>query len=259
MLSTNLPGFGKKQPLSDIAMSTHPAKRVLVVDDEQDILDLIRYNLAKEGYEVSTAKNGKEALEHAPGKTDLIVLDLMMPVMDGLEVCRRLKQDPKTSAIPIIFLTARSSEKDEIEALDTGADDYLQKPISPRKLVARVRAVFRRQDSGRDEEQEPSSIVAGPLEIDRSTYTVRQSGTEIFLPRKEFEILALLASHPGKVYSREMLLNRIWGNDVVVVDRTVDVHIRKIREKLGGDEDLVETIKGVGYRFRGAAGRTATK
>jgi two-component system, OmpR family, alkaline phosphatase synthesis response regulator PhoP len=233
-------------------MTTHPPKRVLVVDDEQDILDLIRYNLAKEGYEVSTAKNGKEALERASGRTDLIVLDLMMPVMDGLEACRRLKQDPKTSAIPIIFLTARSSETDEIEALDTGADDYLQKPISPRKLVARVRAAFRRQEAGREDGQEASSIVAGPLEIDRSTYTVRRSGTEIFLPRKEFEILALLASHPGKVFSREMLLNRIWGNDVVVVDRTIDVHIRKIREKLGGDEDLVETIKGVGYRFRGA-------
>ncbi len=232
-------------------MPAHTARCVLVVDDEQDILDLIRYNLAKEGYEVLTAKNGKEALERVSGSVDLIILDLMMPVMDGLEACRRLKQDPKTAAIPIMFLTARSSEKDEIEALDIGADDYLHKPISPRKLVARVRAAFRRKDSGQDHEQDQPAIIAGPLEIDRSTYTVRKSGAEVFLPRKEFEILALLASHPGKVFSREMLLNRIWGNDVVVVDRTVDVHIRKIREKLGEDEELIETIKGVGYRFRG--------
>ncbi len=231
-------------------MSAHPAKRVLVVDDEQDILDLIRYNLAKEGYEVTTAKNGKEAIERAPGKADLIVLDLMMPVMDGLEACRRLKQDPKTATIPIIFLTARSSEKDEIEALESGADDFLQKPISPRKLVARVKATIRRREAGKDDNGAQTLIVAGPLEIDRSSYTVRRSGSEVSLPRKEFEILALLAAHPGKVFSREMLLNRIWGGDVVVVDRTVDVHIRKIREKLGGNEELIETIKGVGYRFR---------
>jgi two-component system alkaline phosphatase synthesis response regulator PhoP len=226
------------------------SKHILVVDDERDIVDLIRYNLTKEGYAVSAAHNGREALEKADAKTDLVILDLMMPVLDGFETCKRLKSVPATSSIPVIFLTARSSEVDEVVGLELGADDYIQKPISPRKLVARVKAVLRRREQHGEDASEVPTIRIGRLEIDRRSYTVRHGKKEVFFPRKEFEILALLAAHPGKVYSREMLLNAIWGSDVVVIDRTVDVHIRKIREKLGDDAEAIETIKGVGYRYR---------
>jgi two-component system alkaline phosphatase synthesis response regulator PhoP len=224
-------------------------RRVLVVDDERDIVDLIRYNLSKEGYEVSVAYNGQQALERAPG-CDLVILDLMMPVLDGFETCKRLKADSRTAPIPVVFLTAKSGEIDEVVGLELGADDYIQKPISPRKLVARVKAVFRRSDASRGESTEETVIRVDRLEINRSTFTVRIGNREVFFPRKEFELLALLASTPGKVYSREMLLNTIWGTDVIVIDRTVDVHIRKIREKLGDDASAIETIKGVGYRYR---------
>ncbi len=224
-------------------------KRVLVVDDERDIVDLIRYNLTKEGYEVSVAHNGLQAIDKATA-CDLVILDLMMPVMDGFEACRRLKGDPKTARIPVIFLTAKAGEIDEVVGLELGADDYIQKPISPRKLVARVKAVFRRYEAPRGESADDPVIKVDRLEINRSTYTITIGKKEVFFPRKEFELLALLASNPGKVYSREMLLNTIWGADVVVVDRTVDVHIRKIREKLGDDAAAIETIKGVGYRYR---------
>ncbi|HTY01140.1 MAG TPA: response regulator transcription factor [Bacteroidota bacterium] len=224
-------------------------KRVLVVDDERDIVDLIRYNLTKEGYEVGVAHNGQQALEKAPG-SDLVILDLMMPVMDGFEACRRLKADPKTGRIPVIFLTAKAGEIDEVVGLELGADDYIQKPISPRKLVARVKAIFRRYESPHGEAADEGVIKVNRLEINRSTYTVTIGKKEVFFPRKEFELIALLAGNPGKVYSRETLLNLIWGSDVVVVDRTVDVHIRKIREKLGDDAAAIETIKGVGYRYR---------
>jgi len=225
-------------------------KRVLVVDDERDIVDLIRYNLKQEGYEVSVAYDGQEALEAAAAGTDMVILDLMMPVLDGFETCKRLKADSKTSGIPVIFLTARSGEVDEVIGLELGADDYIQKPISPRKLVARVKAVFRRMEIPRDGQGEEPVIRIERLEINRATFTVRIGKREVFFPRKEFEVLALLAGNPGKVYSREMLLNAIWGSDVIVIDRTVDVHIRKVREKLGDDADSIETIKGVGYRFR---------
>jgi two-component system, OmpR family, alkaline phosphatase synthesis response regulator PhoP len=223
-------------------------KKVLVVDDERDIVDLLRYNLSKEGYDVIAAHNGKEALEKAAFDPDLVILDVMMPILDGFETCKRLKSDPRTSQIPVIFLTASSSEVDEVLGLELGADDYIQKPISPRKLVARVRALFRRTESTGEETPEPALIKVDRLEINRSTYTVRLGKKEIFFPKKEFQILALLASNRGKVYSREMLLNTIWGTEVVVIDRTVDVHIRKIREKLG--DEVIETVKGVGYRYR---------
>ena len=225
-------------------------KRILVVDDERDIVELIRYNLAKEGYDVITAYNGREALEKATGTTDLVLLDVMMPLLDGFETCRRIKANAETAAVPVVFLTARLGEADEVVGLELGADDYIQKPISPRKLVARVKAVLRRAEQPAEEKGAPPIIRIGPLEINRSTYTVRNGKKEIFFPKKEFEVLALLAAHPGKVFSREMLLNNIWGSDVVVIDRTVDVHIRKIREKLGEDADAIETIKGVGYRYR---------
>ncbi len=225
-------------------------KRILIVDDERDIVDLIRYNLVKEGYEVVGAYNGQEALDKIGGGIDLVVLDLMMPVLDGFETCRRLKKDSRTSHIPVIFLTAKSSEVDEVVGLELGADDYIQKPISPRKLVARVKAVFRRADQSTGEAGTAAVIHVDQLEINRSTYTVRLGKKEIFFPKKEFELLALLAGNRGKVFSREMLLNQIWGSDVVVIDRTVDVHIRKIREKLGSDAGAVETVKGVGYRYK---------
>jgi two-component system alkaline phosphatase synthesis response regulator PhoP len=223
---------------------------VLVVDDEKDIVELIRYNLDKEGYEVLAAHNGQEALDKVSARPDLIILDLMMPVLDGFETCRRLKGTPATAGIPVVFLTASSSEIDEVVGLEIGADDYIQKPISPRKLVARVKAVLRRQEQAAEEGSLPPIIKVDRLEINRSNYTVRLGKRELFFPKKEFELLALLAAHRGKVFSREMLLNSIWGSEVVVIDRTIDVHIRKIREKLGDDADAIETIKGVGYRYR---------
>lgn len=226
------------------------AKRVMVVDDEPDIVELIRYNLNTEGYEVMTARNGKEALEKAVSLPDLIILDLMMPVMDGLETCKRLKADPRTARIPVLFLTARAGETDEVIGLELGADDYIKKPITPRKLAARVKALFRRYEQGPATAAAEAVTKVGRLEINRTNRTVHLGSHEVFFPRKEFEILALLAGSPGKVFSREMLLDQIWGNDVVVIDRTVDVHIRKIREKLGDDADWIETLKGVGYRFR---------
>lgn len=230
---------------------TSGKKRILVVDDEEDIVELIRYNLTKEGFDVIPARNGKDALEKARPAPDLVLLDLMMPVMDGFETCRRLKSQPATGSIPVVFLTASASEVDEVVGLELGADDYIQKPISPRKLVARVKAVLRRAAlPGGMEHGEQERISIGRLEINRSTYTVKLGKKETFFPRKEFEILSLLAAHPGRVFSRESLLNIIWGTDVVVIDRTVDVHIRKIREKLGEDAEMIETIKGVGYRFR---------
>lgn len=225
-------------------------KRILVVDDERDIVELLRYNLVREGYDVVTAYNGKEALDKASTPPDLVILDVMMPVLDGFETCKKLKADPRTAAVPVVFLTASSSEVDEVLGLELGADDYIQKPISPRKLVARVKAAFRRALPAADRPSEPPIIRSGPLEINRSTFTIRLGKKEVFFPRKEFEILTLLAGHPGKVFSREMLLHNIWGTDVVVIDRTVDVHIRKIREKLGHDAGLIETIKGVGYKFK---------
>lgn len=225
-------------------------KRVLVVDDEQDIVDLLSYNLTKEGYDVVSAFNGEQALERAAGGVDLVLLDLMMPVLDGFETCRRLKADPATASVPVIFLTARSGEVDEILGLELGADDFITKPISPRKVVARVRAALRRSEHGGDAQADVTLVRIGRLQINRSTYTVHHGSREVFFPRKEFELLFLLAANPGKVFSREMLLNAIWGSDVYVLDRTIDVHIRKIREKLGEDGSSIETVKGVGYRFR---------
>lgn len=225
-------------------------EKILVVDDERDIVDLICYNLKREGYNVSSAFNGKEALQKAADRPDLIILDLMMPVLDGFETCKRLKHDPLTAEIPVIFLTARTAEADEILGLELGADDYIPKPISPRKLLARVRAFFRRHEQLHEGAAESDIIRVDGLEINRANYTVHVGKTEVFFARKEFEILFVLASHPGKVFTREMLLNSVWGASVVVLDRTVDVHIWKIREKLGDEARWIETVKGVGYRFK---------
>ncbi len=226
------------------------SKKILVVDDERDIVDLIRYNLTREGYDVLAAFNGEDALARTRSLPDLVILDVMMPGLDGFEVCKRMKAEQATSHIPVVFLTASSSEVDEVLGLELGADDYIQKPISPRKLVARVKAVLRRAEQPADAPAGAGAISTGPLRIDREKRTVRVRDQELFLPRKEFDLLAFLAGHRGKVYSREALLAQIWGSEVYVIDRTVDVHIRRIREKLGDDAGMIETVKGVGYRFR---------
>ncbi len=224
-------------------------KTVLVVDDENDIVQLIRYNLEREGFRVESAATGDGALLKATEvRPDVILLDIMLPGKDGYEVIKALNQNERTMDIPVIFLTAKSAEFDEVLGLELGADDYIVKPISPRKLVSRIRAVLRRYEGVKSEESK--SIDFGKVVIDRESYLVKIGGEQVFFPRKEFEILYYLASHEGKVISRETLLSRIWGSDVYVGDRTVDVHIRKIREKLGDHAEMIETIKGVGYKFK---------
>jgi two-component system, OmpR family, alkaline phosphatase synthesis response regulator PhoP len=219
---------------------------ILVVDDEQDLLDLIEYNLRKEGFGVLTSDSGEKGIELARRrKPDLILLDIMMPGMDGIEVCSTIKSDPETQNIPVVFLTARGDEKSEISGLDLGADDYLFKPISTSKLVSRIKAILRRFQP---EQQKETVLQVHDLLIDRSKYIVKSGNREIHLPKKEFELLYFLASRKGKVLDRQSLLNEVWGNNIYVIDRTVDVHVRKIREKIG--ETYIETVKGVGYRFR---------
>ncbi len=219
---------------------------ILVVDDERDILDLIEYNLKKEGFTVLTAEDGQEginmAIEHVP---DLILLDIMMPKFSGIEVCDILRQRAETKFIPIVFLTARSDEKTEVTGLDHGADDFLTKPISTVKLVSRIKAVLRRYS---EKEEEQQLIQIHDLTIDRGRFVVVREGVEYHLPRKEFELLYYLATRKGKVLDRQTLLNEVWGSNIYVIDRTIDVHIRKIREKLG--ENYIDTVKGVGYRFK---------
>jgi two-component system, OmpR family, alkaline phosphatase synthesis response regulator PhoP len=227
-------------------------KKILIVDDEKDIVEMLKYNLEKEGYTVFTALNGKRAIEQAQeNKPNLILLDIMMPEMDGWEVCKQLMKDEKTSTIPVIFLTAKGSEVDEVVGLELGADDYIVKPISIRKLIARIKTALRRKEKlDTSGETIPEVLKIGALEINIPNYTVKIGKEELLLPKKEFETLVFLASHRGRVISREVLLNAVWGENVVVVDRTVDVHIRKIREKLDKYGDYIETVKGVGYRFK---------
>ncbi|MEX2600224.1 MAG: response regulator transcription factor [Balneolaceae bacterium] len=226
--------------------SEQTEKTVLVVDDEQDLLDLIEYNLRKAGFNVLRAENGQAGIELARKQSpSLVLLDVMMPEMSGLEVCQRLRSSEETKRIPIIFLTARDDEVTEVEGLNLGADDYVTKPISTRKLISRIRAVLRRSEIP---EEEANLVEAEDLRIDRDRYLVIRGEEEFQLPRKEFELLYYLASRKGMVLSREKLLNKVWGDNVYVVDRTVDVHIRKIRERLG--DHYIETVKGVGYRFK---------
>lgn len=225
--------------------------RILLVDDEPDIVEFLQYNLEQEGFDVITAFNGEDALRKVKTEPDLIILDVMMPKMDGFEVCRRIREDKSRVHIPVIFLTARSGEQDEIKGLELGADDFVGKPISPKKLVARVKANLRKLETILpDDKNNSQKLSIGPLEIDRGKYEIMIDGQIVIFPRKEFEILYFLASQPGKVFSREVILKEIWGMDIFVVERTVDVHVRKIREKLNAYADLIETIKGVGYRFR---------
>lgn len=226
-------------------MMNKPNYKVLVVDDEPDILELLQYNLNKEGYDVKTSTDGKKGVEIAKSFIpDLILLDIMMPHQDGVETCRQLREVPELTNSFIIFLTARSEEYSEIAAFDTGADDYITKPIKPRALMSRISALFRR-DSKKKEES--TSIKIGDLNINRDSYIVSIGETQVVLPKKEFELLYFLAQNPNKVFSRDDLLLNIWGSDVYVLARTVDVHIRKVREKIG--EGYITTIKGVGYKF----------
>ena len=222
--------------------------KILLVDDEKDIVEFLQYSLEKENFDVITAYDGKEALEKITEQPDLIVLDVMMPNMDGYEVCSRIRATNGFRETPIIFLTAKSSEVDEVKGLELGADDFIQKPVSPKKIIARVKSNLRKVKVHSD--SSVSRIEIGPLKIDREKYTVLVDDNSIILPKKEFEILTYLASHPGKVFPREQILNELWGTDVFVVERTIDVHVRKIREKLDRHSDLIETIKGVGYRFK---------
>jgi two-component system, OmpR family, alkaline phosphatase synthesis response regulator PhoP len=227
-------------------MSTEKTK-ILLVDDEPDILEFIKYNLEKEGYEVFTANNGHEALELAFKELpSLIVIDVMMPGMDGVETCVKLRENTKLNNTLITFLTARNEDYTQIAGFDAGADDYITKPIKPRVLVSRIKALLRRSSvQGPDAAESAQNL--GGLIIDRNKYIVVKNGEEINLPKKEFELLALLASKPGNVFPREVILDSVWGGDVIVGDRTIDVHIRKLREKLG--DEYIKTIKGVGYKF----------
>jgi two-component system alkaline phosphatase synthesis response regulator PhoP len=218
--------------------------KILLVDDEADILEFLSYNLKKEGYTIFTALSGEEAIQIAKKELPhLVLLDVMMPGLDGVEVCRELRQIKGLEETIIAFLTARSEDYSHVAGFDAGADDYINKPIKPRVLMSRIKALLRRYPSGN--ENELSDM--GGLKIDRESYLVIKDGNEINLPRKEFELLSLLASKPGKVFAREEILNRVWGDEVVVGDRTIDVHIRKLREKIG--EDFIRTVKGVGYKF----------
>lgn len=219
------------------------SKKILIVDDEADILEIISYNLIKEGYEIQTAKNGIEALEKVePFKPGLVILDIMMPKMSGVEVCKILRSKPEYNDTLIIFLTALNDESSQIKGLETGADDYISKPISPKVLVSRVNAIFRRLNK-----EDGKIIKLGNMVIDPEKFMVILDGHDVILAKKEFELLYLLASKPGRVFLRNEILSQVWGAEVIVGDRTIDVHIRKIRQKLG--IDCVTTVKGVGYKF----------
>ncbi len=222
---------------------------ILLADDEKDILDFLKYNLEKEGFDVLTAKNGNEVIAQIKKNPSLIILDVMMPAMDGFEVVRTLKQNPATANIPVIFLTAKTSEIDEVVGLELGADDYIIKPVSIPKFIARVKSTLRKKKNIAENEN-VDIIVHGAIEVHRSQFKIYVNKKEIFFPKKEFELLFYLLSNIGKVITREVLLSQIWGSEVYVIDRTVDVHIRKIREKLDKYADYIETIKGVGYRMK---------
>lgn len=214
------------------------------MDDEADVLDFMKYNLEKEGFWVYTAKDGFEAIQLAKKiQPNLIILDLMMPRMDGIEACRELRALPEFKNTIITFLTARDEDYSQIAGFEVGADDYITKPIKPRVFISRIRALLRRLETG----DEKGRVTAGDIVIDRERYVIVKNGEEISLPRKEFELINLLASKPGRVFKREEILSKVWGNETIVGDRTIDVHIRKLREKLG--DDYFKTIKGIGYKF----------
>lgn len=218
---------------------------ILLVDDEPDILEIVGYNLTQEGYSIVTAENGLKAIDQAKKhKPHLIILDVMMPEMDGIEACERLRAIPELSQSIITFLTARGEDYSQLAGFEAGADDYITKPVKPKVLVSKVKALLRRL---RESEEAPKNLKLGNLVINREEYKVIKDKKELLLPRKEFELLALLASKPEKVFKREEILDSVWGNEVIVGGRTIDVHIRKLREKIG--DDRFKTVKGVGYKF----------
>lgn len=225
--------------------------KILLVDDEKDIVEFLQYNLEQEGFDVISAFDGEMALAKIINNPDLIVLDIMMPKMNGYEVCEKIRSNKNYDDIPIIFLTAKTSELDELKGFDLGADDYIKKPISPKMLVARVKSKLKKNkklQSGIT--QNKTRLTLGPIVIDKERFTVAVDGKIVAFTKKEFEILHFLISNKGKVFPRDILLNEIWGLNVYVVDRTIDVHVRKIREKLGKYSTLIQTVKGVGYRFK---------
>ncbi len=225
-------------------------KKILLVDDEQDIVEFLKYNLEQEDFEVVVGVNGEDAISKLNENPDLIILDIMMPKMDGFETCKKIREKKDFVNTPIIFLTAKSSEANEIKGLELGASDFIQKPISPKKLIARVKSNFRKSEALSTLKAETIRIKYGPIDINKEKYEVFVDGDKKVFPRKEFEVLYFLINNPGRVFGRELLLKEVWGSDVFVVDRTVDVHVRKIREKLGKHSDIIETVKGVGYRLK---------
>jgi len=219
--------------------------RILLVDDDADILEIVGYNLSQEGYLISTAVNGRDAIAKAKKVLPhLIIMDVMMPEMDGMEACENIRKIPELTNVIITFLTARSEDYSQVAGFDAGADDYISKPIKQKLLVSKVKALLRRL---KETEIDSETLNVGGIEINREEYKIVKDNVEIVLPRKEFELFYLLASKPGKVFKREEILDKVWGNDVVVGGRTIDVHIRKLREKIG--DDFFKTIKGVGYKF----------
>ncbi|MEJ5317246.1 MAG: response regulator transcription factor [Tenuifilum sp.] len=222
--------------------------RILIVDDEPDIVEFLSYNLKKEGFQIQTASNGREAIERAIDfRPHLILLDVMMPDMDGIETCEQFRKQPSTSNTLIAFLTARSEDYSQIAGFDAGGDDYITKPIKPKVLISRIKALLKRSGTLIDDAESPDTIPAEGIYIDKERYSVYVNGNELSLPKKEFELLALLYSKPQKVFTRDEIYQAVWGDDIVVGDRTIDVHIRKLREKLG--DDYIKTVKGVGYKF----------
>jgi len=219
--------------------------KILLVDDEPDILEIVGYNLSNEGYQIITASNGLEGVKKAnKEKPQLIILDVMMPEMDGIEACEQIRKNKDLENTVVTFLTARGEDYSQVAGFDSGADDYITKPIKPKVLVSKVKALLRRF---KDESSETAVVKIGNLIIDRDQYKITNKGEELVLPRKEFELLSLLTSKPGKVFKREEILDKVWGNEVVVGGRTIDVHIRKLREKIG--DKSFKTIKGVGYKY----------
>ena len=219
-------------------------KKILIVDDDKDILEFLSYNLKKEGFSIYTASDGLEGLEKTKKiKPDLIIVDLMMPKMNGIEMCENIRNDKKLSNVIILFLTARSEDYTQIAALDSGADDFIKKPIKPKLLISKVKSIMRRFSLNKN----LKNYIHKDVELDIEKYSVKIKGDNIKLARKEFDLLKLLINQPGKVYTREEILNDVWGNDIHVVDRTIDVHINRLRDKLG--QKFIETIKGIGYKI----------
>lgn len=225
-------------------------KKILLVDDEKDIVEFLKYNLEQNNFSVIVGYNGEEALQMLNEKPDLIILDIMMPKLNGFDTCKRIREKNEFKNVPIMFLTAKDGEINEIKGLELGANDFVQKPISPSKLIARVKSNLRKVEAFNQERQLPTIIHYGPIEINKEKFEVKIDGEQKNFPRKEFEVLYYLMNNPGRVFSRETLLKEVWGFDVYIIDRTVDVHIRKIREKLDKHMHLIETIKGVGYRLK---------